>query len=93
MTSRLDAIALRLQTIVAEMADLPPDDIHELTVVFGRSPDGASGLLDSLDALKLVLLLEAEYGIDLPLDEGTPVYTLREVAEAISRRSVCHGGD
>jgi len=87
MSDTLESITLRVRSLVAELADMPPDDIGEHAVVFGRAPDGEPALLDSLDALKLALQLGAEYGLDMPPEDGErEVYRVREIAEYIQER-------
>jgi acyl carrier protein len=82
----LDAIALRVTAIVADIAGVNPATLEDTTVLFDDDDmESAGGLaLDSLDGLKLALALAGEYGLkDDPDIDYQRLQTVREIAQYI----------
>jgi acyl carrier protein len=71
----------RLQSLIAEMLDLPEDEITADT----RREDTESW--DSLNHLQLVTAIEKEFGVKLSMDEIAATTTAGDLQRIVSSRS------
>jgi acyl carrier protein len=65
-------VARRLREIVAELADVEAEDIPDAGLIAGEGLEGERPILDSLDALKLGLMVEEEFGVPLEPPSVSP---------------------
>ena len=71
----------RLQSLIAEMLDLPEHEVTEGTV----RADTESW--DSLNHLQLVTAVEGEFGVKLTMDEIASINTAGDLQRIVSSRS------
>lgn len=74
-----DELAMRLRVAISEKLDV---DISEVTETASLSYDLGA---DSLDIVELIMDLEKEYGIEIPDETWTDVYTIGDIIRTIKR--------
>jgi acyl carrier protein len=85
-----DDLLARVRELVAEVADLEVEEVGEDGVLWEEEGGLA---LDSLDALRLALLLAEEYGLEEPGEiEMAGIRTVRDVAERLAQLIPNGGG-
>jgi len=69
----MESFKLKLkETLIRELnlEDLTPDDLQDDTVLFSEGLE-----LDSLDAVELVVIIQREFGVDIPdIEEGKKAF-------------------
>lgn len=87
---RGEGLLVRVRELVAEVAGLDAEEVEEDDVLWEEEGGLA---LDSLDALRLALLLAEEYGLEEPGEvEMEGIRTVRDVAERLAQLIPNGGG-
>lgn len=65
-------VARRLREIVADLLDIDAQDLTDDALIAGDGAENGHPLLDSLDALKLGLMMEEEFNVPPPSPDDLP---------------------
>ncbi len=66
----------KIQSIIAEVLDIEPDDITEETTFEELEAD-------SLDLFEIITQLEEEFGVEIPTDEADKIKTVGDAVNQI----------
>lgn len=66
----------KIQSIIAEVLDIEPDDITEETTFEELEAD-------SLDLFEIITQLEEEFGVEIPTDEADKIKTVGDAVDQI----------